>query len=295
MDTIFLNAQNISNADNTQLTYKFSSNVEFKAGTTVAVQTINMFYSWFNINASLYNNNSFTYMWWNSSGTLSDTFTISIDDGNYSIDTLNEAIQNKLFLNKHYVTKVVNGTTSSLYFIEFISNDTKYKYQLNTYYMPTAAENTATYQYVKPTGATWNYPTTGSTPQVTVLTTNKFGTLIGFSAGTYPTIPDVKKNSIVGDLIPQIDPVSSILVCSNLVGSKYSFPENILYSFTHATSFGGMIDIKANQYSWAPVKAGQYSSFTVSFYDQNFGRMQILDPQMVLSLVIKEPDESPKI
>jgi hypothetical protein len=62
MDTIFLDAQNISNADNTQLTYKFSSNVEFKPGTIVAIQTINMFYSWFNINAALYNNNSFTYM-----------------------------------------------------------------------------------------------------------------------------------------------------------------------------------------------------------------------------------------
>ena len=176
--------------------------------------------------------------------------------------------------------------------MELVSNDTKYKYQLNTYYMPTTTENTATYKYTKPVGATWGFPTVGSTPQVTILTTNKFGTLIGFKSGTYPTIPDTKKNSIVGDLIPQIDPVSSILVCSSLVGSKYSFPENILYSFTHSTEFGGMIDIQSSQYSWAPVKPGQYTSFTVSFYDQSFGRMQILDPQMVLSLVIKEPDES---
>jgi hypothetical protein len=290
MNTIFLNASNITNIDNTQLTYNFPTTTQFKAGTVVAIQAINMFYSWFNINASLYNNHQFTYKWWDASGLLTETFTVTIDDGNYSIDTLNEALQNKLFLNKHYVTKTVSGTTNTLYFIEFISNDTKYKYQLNSYYMPTAAENTSGYQYVKPVGATWNFPVTGSTTQLTILN-NNFSKLIGFSPGTYPVAVDNKKNSIVGDIIPQIDPVSSVLMSCTLVGSKYSFPETILYSFTHSEPFGGLININPPQYSWANVKSGQYTSFTITFYDQNFSRMQILDPQMVIALVIKEPDE----
>jgi hypothetical protein len=290
MNTIFLNAQNISNIDNTQLTYNFPTTTEFKPGTMVAVQAINMFYSWFNINGMLYNNNKFSYKWWDSSGELTETHTITIDNGNYSIDTLNEALQNKLFLNKHYVSKTTSGTTNSLYFIEFISNDTKYKYQLNTYYMPTSAENTSSYQYTKPVGATWNFPTVGSTSQVFILD-NGFSKLIGFSPGTYPVTPDVKKNSAVGDLIPQIDPVSSVIVNCSLVASKYSFPETVLYSFTHSTEFGGLINIDPPQYSWAMVKPGQYTSFTISFFDQNFSRMQILDSQMVIGIVIKEAQE----
>jgi hypothetical protein len=170
METIFFNNSHIVNKSNNRLVFRFSSSTTFK-NARVALKSVTMYYSWFNISAA-YNNNRFQYTWFDNTGELNTTVTVTIPDGSYSIETLNE------------------------YF------------QINCYPMPTSVQNASTYQYVKPVGATWAYPPVATTPQIIINSTNEFKTLLGFDAGSYPAILQQTKYDVLGQHVPQIDPVS---------------------------------------------------------------------------------------
>jgi hypothetical protein len=115
METVFLNSSNLANRDNNRLVYRFQQSVKFKKA-KVALKSLSIYYSWFNISAD-YRNNSFQYNWFDPSGELTDVRTITIPDGNYDISTLNEYLQSKLIANQHYVTRSSNGVTSNVYFL----------------------------------------------------------------------------------------------------------------------------------------------------------------------------------
>ena len=68
-------------------------------------------------------------------------------------------------------------------FFEMVLNSVQYSTQLNSYYLPTSSDAT-TLGYTKPSAATWSFPATNQTPQITFNST--FGNLIGFNAQTYP-------------------------------------------------------------------------------------------------------------
>jgi hypothetical protein len=308
METVFLNSNNIvANSQNSVLSFNFSSNVTFGKNTKIALKSVDMYYSWFNVSKN-YNNNTFQYKWWNSEGILDDIFTVVIPDGNYSIDLINEALQNEMVKNKHYVTDSSSGTNSAVYFLELIANSTMYKFQMNCYYMPSLDEMNNGYKdYVKPVGATWSYPKdpnntydvinfpesapdSGSTPQVIIMN-NEFSKLIGFKSGTYPSTLKTTKSSNIGELIPEIDPVSTMLVTCNLVNQKYAYPKNLLYGFSNnATQFGGVISFEVNQYSWCNVSSGVYKNISIQIYDQNYNSLNILDPQMTIALIIDDSE-----
>lgn len=290
METVFFNNSHIVNRNNNRLVYRFTNSTKFK-GCKVALKSIHMYYSWFNISTE-YNNNQFQYTWFDSAGVLNQTITITIPSGNYSIETLNEYLQSQLITRGHYVTRTVNGQTSNIYFFELLANSTFYKFQINCYPMPTAAQNTATYQYVKPAGSTWVYPAVSTTPQIIIQSTNNFKTLLGFNPGSYPSVVQQTKYDVVGQLIPQIDPVSSLLLHCSLVNQKYSYPNTILYSFTNnSEAFGAVLSVEPNALSWARVEDGSYNEISISITDQNYNEIVILDPMISVAILIDQPEE----
>jgi len=84
--TIVLNRQNVvSGTNNTKYIYKFPK--PFQANShEIAIASLHMYYSWPNIQ-TLFNNNVFSYMWWDHLGNLTSRQDIAIPDGNYSIST----------------------------------------------------------------------------------------------------------------------------------------------------------------------------------------------------------------
>ena len=68
MRTIILNKSNlVANKKNNVLEYNFPSSVQFK-DTYIAVKSVSMYYSWYNISKSL-GNNQFSYTWYSGTGT----------------------------------------------------------------------------------------------------------------------------------------------------------------------------------------------------------------------------------
>ena len=90
MPTIILNATNLSNygSGNNRLVYSFQGGgVTFKDN-DIALAQASLYFSWFNVNQSVYRNATFSYRW--VDGTIN---LITIPNGHYSVASLNAFVQ----------------------------------------------------------------------------------------------------------------------------------------------------------------------------------------------------------
>ena len=138
MFVLVLNQTNIvQDGQNNKLVYRFPNTINLK-DKYIAVSSVSMFYSWFNI-ASRYSNNYITYEWYAGSNPASATptiYTINIPDGLYEISELNNLIQFNCISNGTYYINTSSG--DYVYPFEIGINTTRYAVQLNTFKIPLA-------------------------------------------------------------------------------------------------------------------------------------------------------------
>ena len=79
---LVLNSTNLIDSINkTQYAYTFiNGKLYIPENSKLCISQCMIPYSWFNINSTLYNNNSFSYVWYYSNG-LSKTYTVTIPNG----------------------------------------------------------------------------------------------------------------------------------------------------------------------------------------------------------------------
>lgn len=289
--TVILNKSHIvANTSNSVFQYKFNSSINFKdAG--MSLSSLNIFNSWFNISSSL-QNNQFSYKWFDAFGVLNQTYTITFPNGYYSVNDMNEFVQSQLVTRGHYIKHNTDG--NYLYHLEFVSNSSYYAIQMNVYAMRTTDAN-----YTKGTSTNtdlypiWGWPAEYTSIQVIIPSTNKFYQLIGITAGTYPSASDENNHTYLSSITPTMDPVSSLMIqCSLINQGGFSDPSDILYSFTSGNvPFGGMIDKQISKDTYSAIRNGIYQSFTIKFVDQDYNRVDIRDPSIVIMLNFKIPRE----
>ena len=106
MNTIVLNQSNIlAGSNNSTLVYNFPTSVRFE-NHQIAVQSVNMYYSWQNINSTSLKNNTFTYTW--VVGSTTTTYTVSIPSGLYEISDINNYLQFVFIQAGQYFEKLRN-------------------------------------------------------------------------------------------------------------------------------------------------------------------------------------------
>jgi hypothetical protein len=270
-----------NNGFNDTYRFKFPSTVEFKDD-QVALSNISIYYSWYNINSTLYNNNSFSYRW------IDDVvYTVSFSDGAYyTIADIQSYFYSVMFKNKHYLINSVDGDI--LVYLEFVENSTFYGVSINSYAIPTVLPT----NYQIPQGATWSLPVgTAKTPQIIFSDSNNFKDLVGFSAGTYPSIVQSTNFSITSNNTPNISPVQSLLVQCSLINNYYSVPNTLLYSFSPNVTFGNLITINPSEYTYVDIQDGQYTEFLIKFSDQLLNQVDIKDSNIVILLTIRNKYE----
>lgn len=286
MRTIIINGNNVvPNSLNDTYKYSFPNGAVTFFNDQIAVASISIYFSWFNITsastASGYNNNTYTYTWYDAAG--ASTHTVVMPDGYYEIKDLNAYLQYVMVQNGHYL---VDPSGDFVYYLEWITNQTYYATQLNSYPIPTALPAL----WTNPAGLT--FPLVATTPQVTILPTNNFGKVVGFNAGTYPPAVQATNYSKLSDFAPQITPVNSLIMTCNLLNNTYANPNTLLYSFNPAgTQFGALIDIQVPQFAFVDILDGQYTDFTIQFYDQDLNRITIQDPNVVILLAIGKKEQ----
>ena len=130
MIVLLLTSSNVvSGTNNSVYRLYFSGNsVKFYKGDQIALQNIIIPYSWFNINSSLYNNNTFSYTWFNG-----NTYTVTLPNSYLSVSDINSALQYAFISNGHYL---VNSSGQNVYYGELIYNTSQYAVQWNSYPIP---------------------------------------------------------------------------------------------------------------------------------------------------------------
>ena len=302
--TIVLNRKNvIANTSNTKYEYKFPKPVNM-TNKEIALASLNMYYSWPNIQA-IYNNNVFTYKWWDYYGNLTSVQNVTIPDGNYSISTLSAFIQSQMLLRGHYL---IDPNANKKFFLELIENPTYYACEItftSMYakgYLPSGWSNpTPPTTYVNALGVTvysgWDLPAPapvtnlGQYPQIIMSSSSNIKDFLGFVAGTYPVAgtPVSTTYDLLGTVAPQTYPVSALNIQSNFCKSDIAIPDNILYSFSQGNSaYGDLVLIEPQNLIWIKIIDGTYSKLELTFIDQDFNPMKILDNQVNIIILIRD-------
>lgn len=281
MRTIILNSTNYVAGSGNEFVYRFPSSVKFAEGDQIGLQSIAIYNSTFNVSSSL-GNNSITLVW-NASSPVSYTFTIP--DGYYSVPQLNYFLQQKMVENKLYV---VNSSSQNVYFAEIVVNEPRYAVSINLYPIPTSAEAT-TLGYTQPSGATWSYPAAGACPQLTL--SSGFGSLLGFEAGTYPTLAtESTTQQFISTQTPKLNVVDSYILTCSLIHNNYSIPSDAFYQVPLNAGLGELITIQ-NEIVFNDIASNTYLQISIKFFDQLFNKLVLNDTQLTMSLVIRSKGE----
>jgi hypothetical protein len=291
---IILNKSNIINLNkgNNSLVYEFPTDIQFNNNDSIAISSLNIYYSWFNI-TSKNQNNFFQYKFYNNNKQL-EIFNVNITDGYYTIQTLHEYLQNAMVSHNHYV---ITPSGDHMYFLELLTNETYYSVQVKLSsiskmmvfdgitYDITDQTQTSGYRIA----GTWlPHDTEFICPQLIIPSSNKFGNLIGFSPGviSYDSSNDIINNqySILNNFAPNIEVQNSMIITCNLVENKLGKPNNIIQSFSAAnTQFGSSIQA-IHEIVYSKIKTGSYKNVELKFYDQNFHELQIQDPNLFITI-----------
>jgi len=298
MRTLILNSSNIvAGTNNSILSYEFiGGGITLKKGQKLALASLQMYYSTFNITV-LNKNNSFSYVW--VDGTVNN---VLIPDGFYDIPALNNYLHFVMVQNGHYL---VSSAGDFVYLMTLGINPTIYAVELNCFGISVAVA--AANVWVLPAAPTWVLPTNFIVPELTVppSATSNFGLVIGFASGTYPNsviagVPPAQTQTpaftsdqqFVSTIVPQVTPLSSFILTCSLINNDFAVPNNLIYSFAPQGTIGEQFTVAPNQYVFIDVYSGMYNRFNVQFIDQNFRPVAIQDPNMIIQLVVSDPNDN---
>jgi hypothetical protein len=231
--------------------------------------------SWDNINSS-YNNNSFSYIWYDALGPA--TFAVNIPDGFYELPQLNAYLQFVMIGNGHYL---IDGNGDFVYYLELAVNATSYAFEIRCDPIPTALPG----GWTNPSGLT--FPAVASTPQFVFPATN-IQSLLGFPAGTYPTVTQATTYNQLSPNVPQITDVANVIVLCSLLNNRFQYPNTILFSFVPQGGAGAVIQVVPPEYIFVDVQDGYYNSFDIQLVNQDFLPLVIKDPQILIQLIFRK-------
>jgi len=262
-----------------------------------------LYYSWYNISAAA-NNNTFQITIPLSTPI---TATLVLPDGAYNISTINNYFQYWSILNGYYLQ---NQTTLQYYYFgTFQVSPQSYAVQFITTAFPSSSDssdanatpklgnyvglgNTNTGVNVG-SGFTGKWPTAAyQTEQLIVSSTNGFGKIIGFAAGTFPsssTIPSSGTTSTVqSTFTPNVNPVSTVQCRLSCLYNQFSSNSQLLHVFTNkGTSIGNIIDATPNFYTSVPC-SGAHKEIYFSLFDSLGNPLGLLDSNICVKLSFKK-------
>jgi hypothetical protein len=274
VSTIILTQDNLVNLNdgNNQLVFRFPNSVRL-SNHAIAVSSITMYYSWFNI-TSAFQNNTFQYTWVDTTGTI-NTYDVIIPDGVYDISTINSYFQSVMVDNGTYA---INTSGEYVYYLEMVVNASQYKIQINSYQVP------ATF----PLG--WTTPPAGyflSNPQIFI--PSNFNTIVGYVPNfTFPATTLPQGNiSALSSVAPQVNPNPTLFLTCSGIQNPYTIPSSILYSISPNANVGEQINFIPPQLVFNKLLEGTYDRLVFAWLGTNNLPIIINDPAMTITLEIR--------
>lgn len=272
---ILISADNHAGGNRYQVDLPTSVNLQ---NFDVAVDSMFMYYSWYNISAAN-RNNSFS-LTIPSKG----TFNIVLPDGAYNISTLNSYLQFWFIANGFFITN--NATGVNTYYAAFQISPQSYKVQFITTALPTStpAGFTAGSGF-----ATWP-GTANQSIQLTLTSAQLLSVIIGFAPGTFPAVPTIagSVSTIESTLVPNVNPNFAIQVRLSCVYNTFSSNSTLLHVFSNnASSIGALVDASPMTPSFVPCQ-GYHSQLALTIHDQSGNPLEFLDKNVAIKLLFKK-------
>ena len=155
---ITLNNSNYTGGNN--YTLRFPKTVSLDKDTKLSLFSFSMYNSFNSISQKQYGNSTITFIWFD--GTI---YNWVIPDGYYSVGDINIWLQSQFLINNLYCTNSSNS--QNIFFVAIKINSVLYKNKIDTNYVPSAT-NASLFGYVKPFGATWNFPSQNTCITITI-------------------------------------------------------------------------------------------------------------------------------
>ncbi|KAE9067055.1 hypothetical protein PF010_g27621 [Phytophthora fragariae] len=248
----------------------------------MAIQSISLYASDFNIDGLAFGNTSFKIEV-PTAGTTS-TISVTLSDGWYSYADININIQTALVSAGAYL---IDGSGNNVYFIQLEENSTYYACQVDCSPTPTAIGT-----YTRPASGLYSaggtgLPTTTRVPRL-IIDNAAFGSVLGFTTGTYPTASSTTAVSLLSNTIPQVHPTSSYIVRCDIIKNDFVVTGDILAAFDRGgASIGQIVRYQPSNYAWVAVHNGPRSTITIRIYNQNDQPVHFRDKSVSIMLLFK--------
>ena len=277
-NVLVMNSSNlVQGTNNSTYQYNFiSGSFIIPDNADICISNMTIPYSWYNVNAQYYNNASFQYTW--TVLGVKTTYIIVLTNGFYSNSDINNFLIGQMILAGQYL---IDGNGNNVYYLSLQYDTPYYAVQLLSFAVPT----TLPVGYTQPSN--WlGYPTVASTPQL-IIQANNFGSLIGFTSGTYPAVVQATNYSAISNITPNGSPVNSLIIQCSLVNNNVTMPSNIIDSMPITSTYGTNINYQPSYEKWVKLNKGRYSNMIITLLDQNFNRLIALDSNILMTFLIK--------
>lgn len=255
--------------------YRFGRAVDFSE-IDIALGSCSVYYSWRNVTSAL-NNNSFKIIHPTTAG--NDTLTITLPDGGYEISDLNNYLRWYLVSNGYYIYNTT--TLEQKVFAELRVNASTYSIEYVSYPCPTAIPAGWA------AGASFSVPATTRAPQLTILSTNSFGVLIGYAAGNFPAAQQIVLTTSTSTLTPVLTEVLNVLLTLDVVDNPFAPNSSVIHALSSAgVAYGHLITSEPTTLSFIPCQKSARQDIVVQFVDQNMLPLEMVDYDVVVKLIL---------
>ena len=284
--TLVLNSTNVTSSSTiTTFKYNFINGGFQLKNMEMCVSSITLPYSFYNV-SSYYNNRTFSLIF--PKGATTQTISVTLPEGFYTVTDINSYIQQICLDNGAYL---IDSTGNYVYYQQLVYNSTYYSVQLLLYPVPTTLPTGYSYASAGTLyTSSANLPTTSYTPQLVLSSAGSIATIIGFKTGTtYPSAQSTANQSILSTLTPVGSTVNSIIMQCSLVNNPVTSPSDILDSLPiHNSTFGSNITYEPSFEKFISLSDGTFNNFTFSFRDQNLNEIYARDPNVSITLIIRQ-------
>lgn len=273
----------VQNGLNNTYRYSFNGSAVNFMNNEIAIQSISMYNSQFNVDSAAFGNNTFKLIV--PTADTTSTITVSLADGYYDYSDINREIQGALIAAGAYL---IDNNDDNVFYIQLVENSIYYASQIDFSPTPTtlpsgwSAPSSGLYSS---TGT--GLPTTTLTPRI-VIDNAAFGSLLGLTAGTYPAVASTTATYKLSNITPQIHPSSSYVIRCDAIDNKFVPSGDIIAAFNRAgAARGGIIKYEPAESIWCSTINGPRSTLSISIYDQNERPVHFRDESVAIYLIIR--------
>ena len=274
MRNLIFNSNNVvPNSFNSRFRYSFNGGTgyQIQEGDQIALSSLQIPYSWFNISASAFGNNTYQFSF---NGTV---FNVVMPDGFYTISDINDFLEFFCKANNLY-TLANNG--DYVFYCRWSENSSRYAIQWDAFPISLSSGGS------NPQGVTLS----GNIPLL-IMQNNGFVNIVGINSGTYPTVTQASTYSLLSNTTPNLTPTNSVIVNCNLVKNSVSNSPNAFNSFTPTSEFGTNLIYQPNFPTWMDCVVGSYGNIDIFLTDQNYNILRANDPNICVEVIIRSAGE----